>query len=69
MEFVLFFSFILKFNVELRYGNVILGFICVRVFLYLFENRIYYICNSIFLKVFICFVFFYYNKEVILNVR
>lgn len=69
MEFVLFFSFILKFNVELRYGNVILGFICVRVFLYLFENRIYYICNSLFLKVFICFVFFYYNKEVILNVR
>lgn len=59
MEFVLFFSFILKFNVELRYGNVILGFICVRVFLYLFENRIYYICNSIFLKVFICFVFFF----------
>lgn len=58
MEFVLFFSFILKFNVELRYGNVILGFICVRVFLYLFENRIYYICNSLFLKVFICFVFF-----------
>lgn len=69
MEFVLFFSFILKFNVELRYGNVILGFICVRVFLYLFENRIYYICNSLFLKVFICFVFFYYNKEVIFNVR
>lgn len=69
MEFVLFFSFILKFNVELRYGNVILGFICVRVFLYLFENIIYYICNSLFLKVFICFVFFYYNKEVILNVR
>lgn len=69
MEFVLFFSFILKFNVELRYGNVILGFICVRVFLYLFENRIYYICNSLFLKVFICFVFFYYNKEVILKVR
>lgn len=69
MEFVLFFSFILKFNVELRYGNVILGFICVRVFLYLFENRIYYICNSLFLNVFICFVFFYYNKEVILNVR
>lgn len=69
MEFVLFFSFILKFNVELRYGNVILGFICVRVFLYLFENKIYYICNSLFLKVFICFVFFYYNKEVILNVR
>lgn len=69
MEFVLFFSFILKFNVELRYGNVILGFICVRVFLYLFENRIYYICNSLFFKVFICFVFFYYNKEVILNVR
>lgn len=69
MEFVLFFSFILKFNVELRYGNVILGFICVRVFLYLIENRIYYICNSLFLKVFICFVFFYYNKEVILNVR
>lgn len=59
MEFVLFFSFILKFNVELRYGNVILGFICVRVFLYLFENRIYYICNSLFLKVFICFVFFF----------
>lgn len=58
MEFVLFFSFILKFNVELRYGNVILGFICVRVFLYLFENKIYYICNSLFLKVFICFVFF-----------
>lgn len=69
MEFVLFFSFILKFNVELRYGNVILGFICVRVFLYLFENRIYYICNSLFLKVFICFVFFYYNKEMILIVR
>lgn len=69
MEFVLFFSFILKFNVELRYGNVILGFICVRVFLYLFENRIYYFCNSLFLKLFICFVFFYYNKEMILIVR